>query len=212
MKIVFTIGILLLIFVILNGTNQKFINPCTDPLTDIEFLEHMIPHHQVAIDMSELLQPISKNPIMQDIFRKIIWQQNYEIEVMKEMLNGLPNPIGISKIQKNYEKTKLEYYFPLKSKAFKEDCNPLFFKPNDHAKHMKHMEMNDKSYLEHMIPHHQVAIDMSRRVLKHTKNDFIKALCYDIIREQQYEILKMNELLKNFDIWQYDSNLVRKET
>ena len=30
-------------------------NPCTDVLTDIEYLEHMIPHHQVAVDMSELL-------------------------------------------------------------------------------------------------------------------------------------------------------------
>ena len=30
-------------------------NPCTDKLTDIEYLEHMIPHHQVAIDMSHLL-------------------------------------------------------------------------------------------------------------------------------------------------------------
>ena len=29
-------------------------NPCTDKLTDKEYLEHMIPHHQVAIDMSHL--------------------------------------------------------------------------------------------------------------------------------------------------------------
>ena len=74
--------------------------------------------------------------------------------------------------------------------------------------HMKHMETTDKSYLEHMIPHHQVAIDMSYRLLKHTQNDFMKGLCYDIIREQQYEILKMNEMLKNFKSWQYSSNLI----
>ena len=30
-------------------------NPCTDKLTDIEYLVHMIPHHQVAIDMSNML-------------------------------------------------------------------------------------------------------------------------------------------------------------
>jgi hypothetical protein len=33
-------------------------NPCTDKLTDIEYLEHTIPHHPVAIDMSNLLIPI----------------------------------------------------------------------------------------------------------------------------------------------------------
>ena len=31
-------------------------NPCTDKLTDNEYLKHMIPHHQVAVDMSKLLQ------------------------------------------------------------------------------------------------------------------------------------------------------------
>ena len=189
-------------------TRQSFVNPCTDPLTDLEFLEHMIPHHQVAVDMSVLIQPISKNPIMQEIYRKIIWQQNYEIEVMKEMIGKLPGSVSRGNIQKNYEKTKLEYYFPLKSKARKGDCDPLFFKPDDHAKHMEHMDQTDKSYLQHMIPHHQVAIDMCHRLMKHTKNDFMRALCYDIIREQQYEILKMNELLDNYGKWDYKSTLI----
>ena len=59
---------------------------------------------------------------------------------------------------------------PVKSKAKEGPCNPLFFKPNDHMAHMKHMKVNDRSYLEHMIPHHQVAVDMSKRLLLHTKN------------------------------------------
>ena len=44
--------------------------------------------------------------------------------------------------------------------------------------------------------------------MKHTKNDFMRALCYDIIREQQYEILKMNELLDSYGKWDYKSNLI----
>ena len=39
--------------------------------------------------------------------------------------------------------------------------------------HMEHMEINDKSYLEHMIPHHQVAVDMSKRLLLHTNNTYL---------------------------------------
>lgn len=209
MEIIIAFIIIIIFTIILAcSKNQNFSNPCTDPLTDKEFLEHMIPHHQVAIDMSILLQPISKNPIMQEFFRKIIWQQNYEIEVMTEMLGKLPSSVSEGNIQKNYEKTKLEYYFPLRSKARKGECNPLFFKPNDHAKHMEHMKQTDKSYLEHMIPHHQVAIDMCYRLLKHTKNDFMRALCYDIIREQQYEILKMNEMLEGYGKWDYESHLI----
>ena len=29
---------------------------CSDNLTDIEYLVHMIPHHQVAVDISIMLQ------------------------------------------------------------------------------------------------------------------------------------------------------------
>jgi uncharacterized protein (DUF305 family) len=29
--------------------------------------------------------------------------------------------------------------------------------------------LGDKAYLDHMIPHHQVAIDMSNEVMKHTQ-------------------------------------------
>ena len=54
-----------------NSINSNLKNPCTDYLTDNEFLEHMIPHHQVAVDMSDLLLPITKNPIMKHICRKI---------------------------------------------------------------------------------------------------------------------------------------------
>ena len=60
---------------------------------------------------------------------------------------------------------------------------------------MKHMKHNDKSFLEHMIPHHQVAIDMSQRLLKHTNNTHMMRICYEIITNQRSEILLMNNIL-----------------
>lgn len=198
---------IIILYTIINLQESNFSNPCTDYLSDNEFLEHMIPHHQVAVDMSLMLQPISKDPTMQHIYRKIIWQQNYEIEVMKEMVDRLPKPISKTNIHNNYEKSKLSFYFPEKTKSKDGECDPLFFKPNDHKIHMEHMKLTDKSYLEHMIPHHQVAIDMCYRLLKHTKNNFLIGLCYDIIREQEYEIMMMNELLEN--PWNYQSNLIK---
>ena len=38
------------------------------------------------------------------------------------------------------------------------------------------MEINDKSYLEHMIPHHQVAVDMSKRLLLHTNHSYLMVI------------------------------------
>ena len=199
-KILFTIILVCFSALLFFSTKQNFTNkkpnPCTDFLSDTEFLEHMIPHHQVAVDMSILLQPISKSPIMHELFRKIIWQQNYEIEVMKEMVGRLPSPVSTGRIQKNYEKSKLSYYFPVKTKAKDGKCDPLFFKPNDHAKHMEHMEQTDKSYLQHMIPHHQVAVDMSERLLLHTNHSYLLYFARKLIVDQQTEIYMMNNLLK----------------
>ena len=63
----------------MTSKNKKLANPCTDKLTDLEYLIHMIPHHQVAIDMSHLLIPVSKNPTIHHLCRDIIRKQEYEI-------------------------------------------------------------------------------------------------------------------------------------
>ena len=172
-------------------------NPCTDKLTDLEYLEHMIPHHQVAIDMSIMLIPHTHNPITLHLCRDIIRKQSYEIWEMTMMKNNISETLFDEK-KGNIDtfKTNLERYEPLQSKSKDGSCNPLFFKPNDHMAHMKHMKINDKSYLEHMVPHHQVAIDMSKRLLLHTNHSYLMEFCRKLIIDQQGEIFYMNNLLK----------------
>ena len=93
--------------------------------------------------------------------------------------------------------TKLDVFEPVMSKSKDGSCDPLFFKPNDHSAHMKGMEITEKSYLEHMIPHHQVAVDMSKRLLLHTNNSYLLDFCRKLIIDQQGEIFYMNSLLRN---------------
>ena len=71
---------------------------------------------------------------------------------------------------------------------------------------MKGMVITDKSYLEHMIPHHQVAVDMSRRLLLHTNHPYLMDFCRKLIIDQQGEIYYMNSLLKNS--YNYQSELL----
>ena len=173
-------------------------NPCTDKLTDLEYLIHMIPHHQVAIDMSNLLMPNTNNATILHLCRDIIRKQEYENWEMNMMKKNISDTL-FSKMKGPNEDvlTKLEKYYPKKSKSKDGECNPLFFKPDDHSKHMEHMKVNDKSYLEHMIPHHQVAIDMSKRLLLHTNNSYLMHFCKNLIYDQQKEIYTMNNLLHN---------------
>ena len=183
-------------------------NPCIDKLTDLEYLEHMIPHHQVAIDMSVLLQKHTSSDIMLNLCREIIRIQSYEIFEMSKMKAYKDTLFTDDKWIKEKINTKLDTYNPILSKAKEGECNPLFFKPNDHSQHMKGMKLTDRSYLEHMIPHHQVAIDMSRRLLLHTNNSYLLEFCRKLILEQQAEILYMNNLLMNIDFL-YKSELLQ---
>ena len=176
--------------------NNNTKNPCTDFLSNKEYLIHMIPHHQVAIDMCNLMIPISKSKTIQNIYRKLIRNQNIEIIFMNEVLKNIPKITTEFNIL--YRDTEFETSLSHNNKSKAKDyyCDPLFFEPNDHSAHMNHMKHTDKSFLEHMIPHHQVAIVMSNRLLKYTNNTHMIRICYEIITAQRSEILKMNYMLE----------------
>ena len=169
-------------------------DPCNDFLSNNDYLIHMIPHHQVAIDMCNLMIPISKSKSIQHIYRTIIKNQNIEIMLMKNVVNNIPivSNEDNTLYRDTHFLTSLSY---TNSKIVNYTCNPLFFKPNNHKKHMQHMTHTDKSFLEHMIPHHQAAIVMSNRLLQHTNNTHMIRICYAIITSQRYEILNMNYIL-----------------
>ena len=203
MIIIITI-LLIILFIKYNLDKEKFSekhsdknkpNPCKDYLSDKDYLVHMILHHQVAIDMCNLMKPKSKSKTMLHIYRTIIWNQNIEILLMKQVLNDIPKLSGEFKTSLRDTKFKNALSQIKKSEAINYKCDPLFFKPNDHSVHMSHMKHTDLSFLEHMIPHHQVALDMSYRLLEHTNNTHMIRICYEIIVSQRAEILKMNYLL-----------------
>ncbi|MGQ4274538.1 CopM family metallochaperone [Terrihabitans sp. B22-R8] len=53
----------------------------------------------------------------------------------------------------------------------------------------------DVDYREHMIPHHQGAIDMAKVALKHAKNADTKRLAQKVIDDQEKEIAEMKDWL-----------------
>lgn len=61
---------------------------------------------------------------------------------------------------------------------------------------MSSLTNEERAYLEHMIPHHQVAVDMSRHLLTKTSNPTFLSLCREVIWQQQYEIWYMQMLLQ----------------
>jgi len=217
-KILFAFFIFFMIYLIMKNKNETFeshhskkhkieSNVCRGYLSDKDYLKHMIPHHQVAVDISIELQKITKSPVMHEILRKLIYNQKMEILIMKNMIKRLPKNISAdNKTTKMYQSTVSDFIKPNKLELTNTYCDPHFFNPKSHMDHLKHINLNDVTYIEHMIPHHQVAVDMSKVLLKNTNNDFMIYLAYRIIRNQQAEIVMLDNLLNKSKI-SYQSKL-----
>ena len=207
--IFFIIFFIILIGIILH-TNKET-NICNKQLTDNEYINHMIKHHEVAVYMSESHLHNTKNPRILDILRNVIRLQNYEINIMKDskLINNTNAEFNDEmsnkkfKMDKSYRYTQGDFTKPNTPYLSNTFCDPGFFNM-DHNKNLH--SMTDTMYIQHMIPHHQVAVDMSKKILKTTNNDFIMDLAYKIIHNQQLEINNLYYLSKTPNM--FESNIL----
>lgn len=59
--------------------------------------------------------------------------------------------------------------------------------------------INDSNFLNGMIPHHSMALLMSKNIIKKTKNEKIRKLAQSIIDSQTQEINEMNNILSEIE-------------
>jgi uncharacterized protein (DUF305 family) len=196
-KILYIILFTLLMIGLISNTPEET-NICNKQLTDTEYINHMITHHEVAVYMSEKHLNNTKNPIILDILRNIIRLQKYEINIMKDskLMNNTNDDMSNKNIRmdNSYRYTQGDFTKPNTPYLSNTFCDPSFF---DMSHHKNLHNMTDAMYIEHMIPHHQVAVDMSKKILKTTNNDFIIDLAYKIIHNQQSEIANLYYLSKS---------------
>jgi uncharacterized protein (DUF305 family) len=203
-KILFIILLTILIVIILN-TNRKTNNEtniCNEQLTDSEYINHMINHHEVAVYMSEVHMHNTNKPVIFDILRNIIRLQKYEINLMKD-LKIVDNTNDNFNDDMSNQNVKMDNSYRFREGDFAKPntpylsntfCDPSFL----NMSHNKNLHtMTDIMYIQHMIPHHQVAVDMSKKILQYTHNDLIIDLAYKIIHNQQLEISKLYYLSKS---------------
>ena len=208
-KILFSILFIILIGLFLNRYKES--NICNKQLTDNEYINHMIAHHEVAVYMSEKHLNNTKNPIILDILRNIIRLQIYEINIMKDSKILISANAGLNdemsnkniKMYNSYTATQGDFTKPNTLYLSNTFCDPGFFNMS-HNKKLHNM--TDAMYIQLMIPHHQVAVDMSKKILTTTENDFIMDLAYKIIHNQQLEITNLYYLSKSKNM--FESNIL----
>lgn len=197
---IFWFIIVFLIFIISYKIYEPFNDfksdyPCRVFLSDNDFLKHMIPHHQIAIDISVKHIENTKNDIIMKILRELIWTQKREIVMMSDELNNKSERVSEIYSNNSFTPTISSSTYPNVIGLTSTYCDPGFFNSNKHGHH--NIISTDRQYILHMIPHHQVAVDMCKILLKHTKSDFLTYLAYRMIKQQESEIILLNDLLKS---------------
>jgi len=146
----------------------------SDPY-DLRFLDEMIPHHEMAIMMVQMMISQSNHPELRDLGHRIITGQQQQIDQMLAWrqqwypnaapTNGMMGSGGMGGMM---------------------------------GRSMMQGDFADRMFLEMMIPHHQRAIDMSNDALANAQHPELKGLAKDIIAVQSAEITEMQGYLKTW--------------
>jgi uncharacterized protein (DUF305 family) len=136
--------------------------------TDKTFLEHMIPHHEEAVESSKTALSKTKNDDLKGILQDIIDVQTQEIIYMKDWYS---NWFGIVYSDKNV-------------------YTPLMVGLDSYTG-----EIYDREWMQSMIYHHEAAIYMSKDGKSTVKEEELKELMNSIIISQTKQIQEMEDLI-----------------
>lgn len=172
---------------------------------DAMFAAHMVPHHQQAIEMSDMiLGKQGIDPRVMDLAKQIKSAQGPEIEQMQGWLNswGMPAMPGMGGMPGHGDMHGTESSgAPTTSMMPGMEGMPgmgmMSAADMDALKNTEGVQAS-KLFLTQMIQHHQGAITMAQDEIKNGEFPDAIALSRSIITGQQKEIDTMNQMLGTF--------------
>jgi uncharacterized protein (DUF305 family) len=141
---------------------------------DTMFLQMMIPHHQQAIEISEVALRVSKNAELLALAKIIIRDQKSEISQMKSWLQLAGSSEDAGHSMKN-----------MGGMLSNDELNKLNQATGNQF---------DALWLQGMIGHHDGAIHMSE-MIKDASNPDIKSFGEKIVKDQSAQIAQMKKML-----------------
>jgi uncharacterized protein (DUF305 family) len=149
-------------------------------MTDAAFVAGMIPHHQGAIDMAQVVLDRSRRPELRALAKDIIRTQTAEIALMQGW--QADGTVGEA------------------------DSGDMGAMMDDGAMMMGGMSADelrtapdvDRAFLEAMIPHHQSAVMMAEMVKARNGSPEVAELADGIVAAQEREIAEMRQWLKDW--------------
>ena len=167
---------------------------------DIMFVRMMIPHHEGAIHMAELVPERTDRAELLDLRTEIIEEQEAEIDLMCELLDDA----GVTGCDEVGSMMPHEMGEMMRGNGMDHGMHPdemAGMMPREHMmthddgreiRRAEHDEF-DCLFAEHMIRHHEGAVVMSEYVLDEGESERVADLAEEIIDAQQEEIELMEE-------------------
>jgi uncharacterized protein (DUF305 family) len=146
---------------------------------DVAFATNMIPHHQQAVELSQLVADRSTNQELIALANQISAAQQPEINAMRVFLvQWNENPQDSTGGHQGHDKMA----------GMVDEATMSKLKSSNGAEF-------DKLWLQSMIAHHQGAIEMAKAELANGQNVDAKRMAQNIVDTQQAEINQMNRML-----------------
>ena len=146
-------------------------------MNEYMFAEMMIPHHQQAVDMSDLALKKSTNPKILDIAQRIKSAQSSEIIQMQSWLGGEE----ANSMMTDHSGHSMGGMLTKEEFSKLESSSGVTF---------------DTLFLEGMIVHHEGAIDMAQ-MIKDTTTQEVNTFGLNVVEVQSEEIREMKEILES---------------
>lgn len=160
---------------------------------DVMFAQMMIPHHQQAVQMSEImLAKDNLDPQIQQLAQKIVAAQGPEIEQLQAMLEtwGEPTSMESGGMEgMDHGSTGSASGSGMEGMMTEEDMGQLEAAEGDEAARL---------FLTQMTEHHRGAIDMAQEEVANGQNRQAIAMAQKVVKDQEAEIQEMNTLLERF--------------
>jgi uncharacterized protein (DUF305 family) len=152
---------------------------------DVEFVQGMIPHHEGAIEMAELVEGRSDRQELLDLADEIIEVQDEEIALLRGMLDRM----GAGEMAMDDDMADMDH-------------GDMGMMDDAEMEALRELEGDefDRRFMQAMLVHHEGAIDMAERVLAEGQDEEVAGLAQLVIDAQQGEIEQMQQWLEQWDL------------
>lgn len=147
---------------------------CAGPRSDVAFIDAMVPHHEMAVEMSNKELADGTDPEVQAMAQGIHDAQLAEIAQMKAVRAELT---GSDEVPERHD---------LQMQQMEEDMKKLAAASGAEV---------DRVFVEVMLPHHAGAITMAHEAMPYLEREDMRAMARKIIRDQAAEIGKLGAML-----------------